>query len=162
MDYQKLFYWMSVADNAKIFFLIVAVITSVIGFISLLLSLGVFDPPNDVMKKARNWVFFSWPLWIIFWGLWIFTPDKKDALFIVAGGGAMNYLSQDSSAKQLPHELIEFTKVNIQNLAEDAKVQLGVQSQKDKILNEAKNMTSSEILDRMKTDTNFAKIILEK
>lgn len=161
-NYQKLFYWMSVADNAKDFFITIAIITSLIGIISFLTSLGVFDYDENLMKRARNWVFFSWPLWILFWGLWIFTPNKKDALFIIAGGGAMNYLSQDSSAKQLPHELIEFTKLNIQNLAADAKVQLGVQSQKDKILDEAKNMTSSEILDKMKIDSNFAKIILEK
>lgn len=83
-------------------------------------------------------------------------------MFIVAGGGAMNYLSQDSTAKQIPHELLEFTKVNLQNFAEEAKVQLGIQSQKDKILEEAKKMTSIEILDRMKIDSNFAKIILEK
>lgn len=161
-NYQKLFYWMSVADQAKTFFLIIAIITSIIGLIAFLFALGVFSPNGEEMRISRKWVFFSWPIWILFWGLWIFTPDKKDSLFIVAGGGAMNYLSQDSSARQLPHELIEFTKVNIQNLAADAKVQLGVRSQKDKILDEAKNMTSLEILDRMKIDSNFAKIILEK
>jgi hypothetical protein len=162
MNYQKLFYWLSVADQAKTFFIIVAVIASIIGLVSFLIALGAFSDDSDDNTKARKWVFFSWPIWIIFWGLWIFTPDKKDALFIVAGGGAMNYLSQDSTAKQIPHELLEFTKVNLQNLAADAKVQLGIQSQKDKILEEAKNMTSIEILDRMKIDSNFAKIILEK
>jgi hypothetical protein len=162
MNYQKLFYWMSVADQAKTFFMIVAVIASIIGLVSFLIALGAFSEDYDDKAKARKWVFFSWPIWIIFWGLWIFTPDKKDALFIVAGGGAMNYLSQDSTAKQLPHELLEFTKVNLQNLAADAKVQLGIQSQKEKILDDAKNMTSIEILDRMKIDSNFAKIILEK
>jgi hypothetical protein len=161
-NYQKLFYWMSVADQAKIFFLTIAIITSIIGLIAFLIAVGAFNAPDDDRRIARKWVFFSWPLWIWFWSLWIFTPDKKDALFIVAGGGAMNYLSQDSTAKQIPHELLEFTKVNLQNLATDAKVQLGIQSQKDKILTDAKNMTSTEILDRMKTDTNFAKIILEK
>jgi hypothetical protein len=162
MNYQKLFYWMSVADQAKTFFMIVAVIASIIGLVSFLIALGAFSEDYDDKAKARKWVFFSWPIWIIFWGLWIFTPDKKDALFIVAGGGAMNYLSQDSTAKQLPHELLEFTKVNLQNLAADAKVQLGIQSQKEKILDEAKNMTSAEILDRMKIDSNFAKIMLQK
>ena len=162
MNYQKLFYWMSVADNAKIFFLIVAVIASLIGLLSFLNALGAFDNNVDERRIARKWTFFSWPIWILFWSLWIFTPDKKDSLFIVAGGGAMNYLSQDSTAKQIPHELLEFTKVNLQNLAAEAKVQLGVQSQKDKILEEAKNMTSIEVLDRMKIDSNFARIILEK
>lgn len=161
-NYQKLFYWMTIADNAKTFFLTIAIVASIIGLISFLVNLSTFDALDHDRAAARKWVFFSWPLWILFWGLWIFTPNKKDALFIVAGGGAMNYLSQDSSARQLPHELIEFTKVNIQNLAADAKVQLGVQSQKDKIIAEAKEMTSDEILNKMKADSNFAKIILNK
>ena len=162
MNYQKLFYWISVADQAKIFFITVAIITSLIGVLSFLNAMGAFDNDVNERKNARKWTFFSWPIMLLFWGLWIFTPDKKDSLFIVAGGGAMNYLSQDSTAKQIPHELLEFTKVNLQNLAAEAKVQLGVQSQKDKILDEAKNMTSKEILDKMKIDSNFAKIMLEK
>jgi hypothetical protein len=162
MNYQKLFYWISVADQAKTFFITVAIITSLIGVLSFLNAMGAFDNDVDERKNARKWTFFSWPIMLLFWGLWIFTPDKKDSLFIVAGGGAMNYLSQDSTAKQIPHELLEFTKVNLQNLAAEAKVQLGVQSQKDKILDEAKNMTSKEILDKMKIDSNFAKIMLEK
>jgi hypothetical protein len=161
-NYQTLFYWMTVADQAKIFFLIVAIISSIIGLVAFLISMGAFDNDKDQMKRARNWVFFSWPLWMIFWMSWIFTPDKKDALFIVAGGGAMNYLTQDSTAKQIPHELLEFTKVNLQNLAADAKVQLGVQNQRDKILEEAKSMTAEQLLDRAKIDSNFAKIILNK
>ena len=86
MNYQKLFYWLSVADQAKIFFLIVAIIASIIGLISFIIALGAFGDGDEVTTKARKWTFFSWPIWILFWSLWIFTPDKKDALFIVAGG----------------------------------------------------------------------------
>lgn len=159
-NYQKLFYWMTVADQAKVFFIAVAVVMSIIALVSILIALGAFDHDMDDKRRARSWTFFSWPIMILFWGLWIFTPDKKDALFIVAGGGAINYLAQDSTAKQIPHELIEFTKVNLENLAADAKVQLGIQSQKDKILEEAKNMTANELLERIKVDTTFAKIIM--
>ena len=113
-------------------------------------------------RRAGKWVFFSWPLIIFFWMLWIFTPTKRDALLIVAGGGAMNFLTNDSTAKQLPHELIEFTKVNLQSMAQEAKVSLGIQSQKEKILEDAKNMTTNELLDRMKADSNFAKIITNR
>jgi len=34
--------------------------------------------------------------------------------------------------------------------------------QKDKIIEEAKNMTASEVIEKMKTDSNFAKIITDK
>lgn len=152
---------MTVADQAKIFFVLVAAVTSIIGIVSFLISLGAFEtyPKPDTMAKGRKWVFFSWPIMILFWMLWIFTPTKKDALLIVAGGGAMNYLAQDSTARQLPHELIEFTKVNLQNMAQEAKVSLGIQTQKDRILEEAKQMTTDQLLEKMKVDSNFAKIV---
>lgn len=166
-NYQSLFYWMTVADQAKIFFVIVAVVMSIIGIISLLIALGAFTESYEYKSErevarrqtARKWVFFSWPFMILFWTLWIFTPTKGDALLIVAGGGAMNYLANDSTAKQIPHELIEFTKLNLQNMAQEAKVSLGIQSQKEKILEEAKGMSTSQLLDRMKVDSNFAKLI---
>ena len=47
-------------------------------------------------------------------------------------------------------------------MAADAKVDLGIATQKDKILEQAKTMTASELMDRMKVDSNFAKIILNK
>lgn len=161
-NYQSLFYWMTVADQAKIFFITVAIVMSIVGIASILIALGAFDHDDDQMNKARKWVFFSWPFMIVFWMLWVFTPTKKDALLIVAGGGAMNYLASDSTARQIPHELLEFTKVNLQNMAEEAKVSLGIQSQKDKILEEAKKMTTDQLLEKMKLDSNFAKIIMNK
>ena len=161
-NYQTLFYWMTVADQAKVFFIAVAIVTSIIGLVAFLIALNAFDGTQSERDSARKWTFFSWPLLILFWGLWIFTPSKRDALFIVAGGGAVNFLVQDSAAQQIPHELLEFTKLNLQELAADAKVQLGIQSQKEKILEEAKNMTALEVLDRMKVDSTFAKIVLDK
>jgi hypothetical protein len=99
---------------------------------------------------------------VLFWMLLVLTPDKKDALLIVAGGGVLNYLASDSTAKSIPHELLTFAKTEIQNMGESAKVDLDIKSQKDKILDAAKMMTTQELLDKMKVDSNFAKIVLNK
>ena len=99
---------------------------------------------------------------ILFWSLFIFTPSRKDALLIVAGGGTMEFLTTDSTAKQIPHELSNFVVTELKNMGEEAKVELQVMSQKDKILDEAKKMTSDQLLQRMKVDTNFAKVILNQ
>ena len=42
------------------------------------------------------------------------------------------------------------------------KVDLGIANQKDKILSEAKQMTTDQLLEKMQIDTNFAKIITSK
>ena len=50
----------------------------------------------------------------------------------------------------------------LKNMAQDAKVNLNIQSQKEKILDEAKNMSTQEVIDKMKSDTTFTKILLNK
>jgi D-arabinose 5-phosphate isomerase GutQ len=107
-------------------------------------------------------MWWSYPFMILFWSLYIFTPNKKDALLIVAGGGTMEFLTTDSTVKQIPHELSSFVVTQLKSMGEEAKVELGIQSQKDKILDEAKSMTTQQLLDKMKVDTNFANIILNK
>ena len=171
MNYTKLFYWLTVADNAKTLF---TVFITIFTIISVIATIAYFlcaytnkeekqtDDDKAGQRMARKWMWWSYPFMILFWFLQIATPDKKDALFIVAGGGVANYLTSDSTAKQVPHELLNFAKVELQNMAESAKVDLNLKSQKDKILDEAKTMSASEILERMKIDSNFTKIVLNK
>ena len=92
----------------------------------------------------------------------VFTPTKKETLLIIAGGGTMQFLTTDSAAKQIPHELSSFVVTELKSMAKEAQVDLGIATQKDKILEEAKAMTTEQVLQRMKIDTNFAKIVLEK
>jgi hypothetical protein len=44
----------------------------------------------------------------------------------------------------------------------EAKVEPAIATQRDKMLEEAKDMTSQELIERAKADTNFAKIILDR
>ena len=99
---------------------------------------------------------------ILFWSLFIFTPSRKDALLIVAGGGTMEFLTTDSTAKQIPHELSNFVVTELRNMGAEAQIELGIKSQKDKILDEAKKMSSEQLLQKMKVDSNFANIILNQ
>ena len=163
MNYTKLFYWLTVADNAKTFFGWVITIFTIIALISTVAYfICISGTDDDDQRMARKWMWWSYPFMILFWGLYIFTPNKKDALLIVAGGSTMNFLTQDSSAKQLPHELSTYLVTEIKNMASDAKLDLNIKDQKDKILEEAKSMSSTELMEKIKSDSNFAKIILDK
>lgn len=163
MNYTSLFYWLTVADNAKdlffagiVLFSLVAVIATVVNFI----ARGEGD--NDSAAQARKWMWWSYPFMFLFWSLNVFTPSKKDALLIVAGGQTMNFLTTDKSAKQIPHELSTFIVTELKNMATEAKVDLNIKDQKQKILEQAKEMTAKELVEKMKVDTTFAKIVLEK
>jgi hypothetical protein len=166
MNYTKLFYWLTVADNAKTMFIVFVVIFTLIAIISTLWFL--FDRSGEDLRckdnkgaeRAKKWMWWSYPFMILFWSLYVFTPNKKDALLIVAGGQTMEFLTTDSTAKQIPHEVLNFVSTELRSMAKDAEVDLGISNQKDRMLEEAKKMTTDQLLEKMKTDTTFAKVIL--
>lgn len=171
MNYTKLFYWLTVADNAKAFFLSFGILFTVITVLSLLFYFynghidgysGQTYDDKVSQKMARKWFWWSTPFTILFLAMWLFTPSKKDALFIIAGGQTLNFLTQDSSAKQIPYELTTFVVDGLKSMAADVKVDLNIANQKEKILEEAKNMTGQQLLERMSIDSTFSNIILNK
>lgn len=172
MDYTSLFYWLVVADNAKTLFIWGMVIFGIVALISticLVVSLcsdyygvrATEERTRDV-NMSKKWMWWSYPFLFFWCSLFVFTPSKKDSLLIVAGGGTLNYLTTDSTAKQIPHELTNFVVTELKNMAKDNEIDLNIKSQKEKILNEAKSMTSEEILTKIKTDSTFKKVILEQ
>ena len=172
MDYTKLFYWLVVADNARQFFWFFAIVFTIISIISTIVYFIIAEAETDSedkkqskkndLLKVRKWIWWSYPFMSLFWAGIVFTPSKKDSLLIVAGGGTLNFLSTDKTAKQIPSELSNFVLTEIKNLAKDAQVDLNIKSQKEKILEEAKNLSSQELLDKMKQDSSYVKILLNK
>lgn len=163
MNYTKLFYWLTVADNAKAFFIVGLALFSVISVIATIAYIGCSSEDDDNgAKMSRKWMWWSYPFMIFFWALFIFTPSKKDALLIVGGGQTLNYLTNDSTAKKVPQELLNYMVVELRNMAKEAKVELNLQTQKEKVLEEVKKMSGEEVLKKMNLDPAFAKIILEQ
>ena len=105
MNYTKLFYWLTVADNAKTMFVVGIIIFTIIGVVA---TIAYLTNSGEEQKLARKWMWWSYPFMILFWTLYIFTPNKRDALLIVAGGQTLNFLTTDSTAKSIPHELTKY------------------------------------------------------
>ena len=163
MNYTELFYWLTVADNARVMFKTGMIIFTVVAVISTVVNIFTRgEGEDDAANIARKWMWWSYPFMFLFWSLFIFTPNKRDALLIVAGGETMNFLTTDSTAKQIPRELSNFVVTELKNMASEAKVDLNLNDQKQKVLDEAENMTAKELMEKIKVDTTFAKIVLEK
>jgi hypothetical protein len=185
MNWYSIFYWVTRADSVKTFFDVTSDIftwMTVLGFIAVVVfSFIVRDViaeenlPLEEEKtnpKVRSYklmgryftsIFYvSLFLSLVTWAGYVFTPTKKETLLIIAGGGTMQFLTTDSAAKQIPHELSTFVVTELKSMAKEAQVDLGIATQKDKIVEEAKAMTSAQLMERIKSDTNFAKIILDK
>jgi len=169
MDYTKLFYWLTVADNARTLFgwgagifTAIAVIATIINICARAKEFGGDKDAGEAANAARRWMKWSYPFMFLWWALLVLTPNKRDALLIVAGGQTLNFLTTDSTAKQIPHELSNFVVTELKNMASEAKVDLNIKNQKQKILDEANNLSSKELIEKMKTDSTFSKVILGK
>lgn len=163
MNYTTLFYWLTVADNARTMFIVFIVIFTLVAFVSTVCYFVTGDDGNDEgQTMSRKWIWYSYPFMILFWSLYVFTPSKKDAILIVAGGSTLNFLANDKSAQKIPAELSRFVLTEVKNYAKEAEVDLNIADQKDKILEKAKKMTAEELMSEMKKDSTFAKIILDK
>ena len=166
MNYTELFYWLTVADNAKTFFGTFAVLFTGIFIITQLVRIFTDNKSynsnyvKDFYDKCNKWTWFSTPFMLLFLTLWIFTPNKKDALLIVAGGTTLNYLSTDSVAKQIPRELSTFVLTELKNMASDAEVDLNISSEKDRIIKTAKSLSGEELIDYLKDNPEYRKLIL--
>jgi hypothetical protein len=170
MNYTQLFYWLTVADNAKSLFSwvtgfsIVGLAVSVFCWIAFQSDYNEDGDKNDLLyaTKSRRWFAGFLSITLTFSLLNVFTPTKKDALLIVAGGETMNFLTTDTSAKKLPAELTNFVVSELHSMAQEAKVNIDINTQREKILQSAKTMSPTDLIDKMKSDTTFAHIILNQ
>jgi len=186
MNWYNIFYWVTRGDSIKdffdtssnifTFFTIVSFIVVVVCTIGAGVQVSTSKTSNDdedksdpeirawqKTRKYSSYLFYPFlVLCIITWLGYVLTPTKKEALLILAGGGTMNYLTTDSTAKKLPHEMTNFVVTELKSMAKDAQVEFGIANQKEKILEEAKQMTTDQLLEKMKVDSNFTKLILNK
>lgn len=171
MNWYSVFYWFSVADNVSTFFAWVAGLgtaASIIGLIITIFGTVELDKnDNEDVKSFLQWRKWFWRIYImaiIGWMGYVFTPDKKDMLLIVAGGAVGNFLSSDSSAKKLPSDLTTYLHTAIQKEVADmkdipieTKKAMGLTTPKEEFVDKLKDLTKEEILERIKTDTTVVK-----
>lgn len=183
MNWYQIFYLVSLGDGLISFFDTLSnwmTVFAIVSFIFYCVMWGVSvasysdeGPVNDEysseakgfrrLRRFSGVMFWSFLLLtIISWLGYVAIPTKKESLLIIAGGGAMQYLTTDSVGKQLPKEAMNFVVTELKQMSKEAQVELGVLSQKDKILDEAKKMTSEQLMEKMKVDSNFRQIILNK
>jgi hypothetical protein len=182
-NWYNIFYWVTRGDSVKDFFDVMsnvfttAAVIALIGVVICSIGIGVQTSENrsqsteqdqkdaDIrgwqrVRRYSMWLFYPFlVLTIVSWMGYMATPTKKEALLILAAGGTMNYLTTDSTAKQIPHEMTNFVVTELKSMAKEAQVDLGIGNAKDKILEEAKNMSGADLVERMKIDSNFRKIV---
>ncbi|MFZ4631682.1 MAG: hypothetical protein ACOYL8_00570 [Patescibacteria group bacterium] len=181
MNWYSIFYWLTVADSVKnffdsvsnifTFFAVVFFIILIIASIGKAVTPAVNNDKDDEEEKTdsevRSWekvrIYsqkFFYPFLavaLITWFGYVLTPTKKDCLLIVAGGSVGNFISSDSTAKQLPGDVTKFLhlslKKEISELSADGRKEIGIQTPKEKLLDKAVNMSKEELINYLKSDS---------
>lgn len=185
MNWYQIFYLVSLGDGLIDFFdtlsnwmTFFAIVSFIFYLVMWIVSVASYVDDNGItddieyaakakgfrrLRRFSGFMFWGFLLLtIISWLAYVAIPTKKESLLIIAGGGAMQYLTTDSVGKQLPKEAMTFVVTELRQLSKEAKVELGIASEKDKILEQVKSMSADEVLAKMKVDSNFANIVLGK
>lgn len=162
MNWYKVFYWLSVADNVKLVMCILSIVLGVYMFGAIAAALGVFEDNFRSWEKGSKRVFYIFSIaFFISIMSWAFLPSKKDAMLIIAGGSVGNFLTTDSSSRALPADLTKFLhlKLNaeLNDLGQETKKELGLQSPKEEFLDKAKEFTKEQLIEYLEKDTILLK-----
>lgn len=154
-NWYSIFYWLTVADSIKTNLGIIAIITLIITLISLI---GLFLSTNalaqnQVDREQENVEAKEWRVWVKAWRtsfisaliicfitgfLWMFAPTKKDALIIIAGGAVGNFITQDTSARALPSDVMNLLRVKIKEEINEVSLKEALTNEKDTLKDKSK------------------------
>lgn len=171
MNYVFAFYLIGIVDGLKTMFAITGGAATFIGLILLIVEINYKGTkPNDNEKETHERLTKTatrFSRFFLFFGLFfllfsVLLPDRKSAILMVVGGQTLNFLTRDSSASKIPSELMTYMVTEIRNLSNEAQLNLDISKTKQVILKEAENMSTKELIDKLKTDTTFTKILLNQ
>lgn len=107
-----LIYWLTRLSSISDFFLTLGIISAAIISLGLIgYSVALIDWPSDedeIKYKQKRKKFFN-KLWvpILFFVLYILTPNTKEAMLIIAGGKTLDYVQSDTSLQKIPYKATE-------------------------------------------------------
>lgn len=158
-NWYQIFYWLTVADGVKQFFDVASSVFQVFTIISFILLLGCSwgvaynisdsyietkededkDPDIRAWKRIRLTIagifYTSLILCVITWIGYVVVPSKKDALIIIAGGAVGNFVTKDSSAKQIPSEVMLLLRTKIKQEIKETSLKEVVNGEVDTLKN---------------------------
>lgn len=165
MSYTSLIYWITVASNVKLILGWFAIIFTIIAVLSIIGKYITKTDANEAFnidaKLNHRWCIFTSIMALTTLLSWSLLPSKKDALIILAAGSTLDYVTSDSTAREIPREVFSYVKTELQTLTSELNLKQETIKTKETILNEATNLNPKELIEKMKSDSNFAKVILE-
>ena len=116
-------YWINVLDNINLLFLLIFIVSLIFSLIFSICSVLVNTAytTNEISEtldhkrftKTKNW---AYTLLIISTLVITFVPSKRELYIIYGVGGAIDYLKDNPTAKELPDKCIKALDTWVDNL----------------------------------------------
>ena len=185
MNWYNVFYWLTVSSGVKSFFDVTsniftsAAIASFIIFVILIIvkSINISDnklkTSNDdntdpdfrgvslAEKYVKHIFYISLGLSLFTWMGYVVTPTKKDCLLIITGGSIGNFVTSDSSAKQIPADAMKFLHLSLQKEIKELDketqeiIMNQVPSKKNDFVDKIKTLSKDELIKFVQSDSTF-------
>lgn len=163
MNWYKIFWYFTIADNLKTICAWLSIVSSVFFVVFVIVRLASIDNTAakffELSRPARTTFFISLFLGIGNLFLWSILPSKKDALVIIVGGTVGNFVTTDSSSAKIPADLTRYLhnymQREISNLDSETKKDLGLETPKDKFLEKVKQMSKDEVIKLIQSDSTI-------
>ena len=118
------------------------------------------DEEDKINPQVRSWklarryfvapMYVSLVLAVITWVGYVAVPSQKDALIIITGGAVGNFITSDSSAKQIPAEAMTLLRVKLKEEINKVNLESVVKSNVDSLEGKSKDELIQMIKDKNK------------
>lgn len=139
MDWYKIFYLFSLANKISVTMLVLSLVCSIVGGISLLIYLlGRTENKHEDLLISFGIFKRLWFPAMLCWFLWAFIPNRQDMTLIVAGGAVGQFIMNDENAKSLPADITRFLRAEIldatASMSDNIKKDLGIKTRRDSLM----------------------------
>jgi len=163
-NWYEIFWFLTIADEVKTALHTIAVAAFVFLIASLVFyfisvywkSAEIENNGNDTDSEVKKWAVWVKAFKTVFIASLIicfvsecfniFIPSKRDALIIIAGGAVGNFITKDSTSKQIPHEVMELLSTKIKAEIKNTDMKTLISGEKDTL----QNMTKEELIKKIK------------
>jgi hypothetical protein len=150
-----IFYLIAMAENLSVAFLTLWIIAGIIAVVAFLF--WTFRPdegdPDDknvstseeegrmIGQRSRKLMRIFVPMFAIFLTLYLFIPNRNSLILIVAGGTVGQFLEEDENAREIPSEIFNLLKMEIQQEIQEIKTET--------VKDELEEMTTEELKEEL-------------
>jgi hypothetical protein len=121
MNWDRLFYWVTIADNVHVILVIITTIFGILTGVFGLLTLNCYKVNDPRLTRIRKYTLFAFVPFLICGLATLLSPDEDDVILMIAGTAVGTVLDSTYTYDELPDGVEELLSSMIQKELENTK-----------------------------------------